>query len=70
MLARTQRRPVAWNSPRKRACCTDTEANPQPPSDTINQVRGVPQNNIGPGNPCKGPCTCGACGTCETGDSD
>lgn len=70
MLARTQRRPVAWNPPRKRACCTDTEANPQPPSDTINQVRGVPQNNIGPGNPCKGPCTCGACGTCETGDSD
>ena len=64
MLARTQQRPVAWNPPRTEACCTDTEANPQTPSDTINQVRGDPQNVIGPGNTCKGPCTCGACGTC------
>jgi len=64
MLARTPQRPVAWNPPHTKACCTDTEANAQTPSNTINQVRGVPQNVIGPGNTCKGPCTCGACGTC------
>ena len=64
MLARTQQRPVAWNPPHTKACCTDTEAYPQTPSETINEVRGDPQNVIGPGNTCKGPCTCGACGTC------
>jgi|AntAceMinimDraft_6_1070360.scaffolds.fasta_scaffold00182_18 hypothetical protein len=64
MLARTPHRPAGWNKPQSKECCTDTEARPQPPSSTPNLVRGVPQNVIGPGNPCNGPCTCGFCGTC------
>lgn len=61
VLARTPMRSGEWNPPRAESCCTDTEARPQPPNDTINQERGIPQNVIGPGNPCKGPCTCGFC---------
>lgn len=56
MLARTPLRARAWNEPQMKECCTDTGA-------SVNEVRGFPQSVIGPGNVCKGPCTCGFCPT-------